>query len=56
MEMQLKERNTSSVPRLEAAVCDVWNNLEKSTLHNLALSIPHRFREVIVHKGRPKKQ
>ena len=52
---KLKGRDTSSVPKLEAAVRDIWNNLDKSTLQNLALSVPDRFKEVIARKGRPTK-
>ena len=55
MKMRLKERDTSSVPKLEAAVRDIWNNLEKSTLENLALSVTDRFTEVVERKGRPTK-
>ena len=55
MKMRLKEMDTSSVPRLEAAVRDIWNNLEKSTLENLALSVTDRFTEVVERKERPTK-
>ena len=52
---KLKGRDTSSVPRLEAAVRDIWANLEKSTLENLALNVPDRFTQVVARKGRPTK-
>ena len=55
MKMHLKERDTLSVPKLEAAVCDIWNNLEKSTLEYLALSVTDRFTEVVERKERPTK-
>ena len=55
MKQRLKERDTSSVPKLEAAVRDIWDNLEIDTLQNLALSVHDRFDEVIARKGMPTK-
>ena len=52
---KLKERDTSSVPKLEAAVRDIWENIDISTLQNLALSVHNRFNEVIARQGRPTK-
>ena len=54
----LKERNTSSVPKLEAAARDIWNDIGKSenhTIQTLALSVPGRLTEPIAHKGSPTK-
>ena len=50
MNARLKDRNTSLVPKLEAAKRDIWNDLGSSDKHiiqNLALSIPGRLTEVI---------
>ena len=58
MKGRLKDRDTSSVPKLEAAVKGIWNDLGKSEMHiiqNLALSVPDRLTEVITRKGRPTK-
>ena len=55
MKEKLKERDTSSVPKLEAAVRDIWENIDISTLQNLALSVHDRFNEVIARQGRPTK-
>ena len=32
IKQRLKERDTSSVPKLEATVRDIWNNIEDTTL------------------------
>ena len=58
MKARLKDRDTSSVPKLEAAVKDIWNDIgnnEKHIFQNLALSVPNRLTEVISRKGRPTK-
>ena len=55
MKARLKDMDTSSVPKLEAAVRQVWANLQLSELQNLAMSVPDRLQEVIDRKGRPTK-
>ena len=55
VKQRLKERDTSSVPKLEAAVRDIWDNIEDTTLQNLALIVHDRFNEVIARKDRPTK-
>ncbi len=55
IKQRLKERDTSSVPKLEAAVRDIWDNIEDTTLQNLALSVHDRFNKGISRKGRPTK-
>ena len=50
-----KGHNTSSVPKLEAAVKGIWNDIRKSDkriIQNLALSVSDCLSEVIAHKGR----
>ena len=49
---ELKEKDTSSIPKLEAAVRDVWNNIQSTTLQNLVLSVPDRLQDVIARKGK----
>ena len=51
MKYNLRGRDISSVPRLEAEIRDVWNKLPKSLLQNLAMSLPDRLREVKARKG-----
>ena len=48
---QLRGRDTSSLPKLEAEVRDIWANLDKELLQNLAMSLPDRLKEVIARKG-----
>ena len=55
MKSKLKEQDTSSVPKLVAAIHNIWDSMEKETIQNLALSVPDRLREAIAHKGRPTK-
>ena len=58
MKARLKDCDTSSVPKLEAAVRQIWSDLgsnDKHIIQNLALSVPDRLTEVITRKGRPTK-
>ena len=48
---ELKNRDISSLPKLEAEVRNVWGNLSKELLQKLALSLPDRLKEVIARKG-----
>ena len=52
---KLRERDTSSIPKLQAAIYDVWNKLDRKVLKKLASSIPKRLREVVRRKGYPTK-
>ena len=52
MKGELREKDTSSIPKLEAAVRDVWNNIQSTTLQNLVLSVPDRLQDVIARKGK----
>ena len=52
---RLKDCDTSSVPKLEAAVKDIWNDIGNNEMHiiqNMALSVPDCLTEVISRKGR----
>ena len=40
---KLRGRDTSSLPKLEAAIVDVWNNINPQWLQHLALSLPNRL-------------
>lgn len=51
----LQDKDVSSVPKLEAEIRASWNNIPKEMLHNLALSVPKRLKEVIKRKGCPTK-
>ena len=55
LKKKLRERDTSTIAKLEAAIYDVWYNLDPGMLRNLASSIPKRLREVIRRKGYPTK-
>lgn len=48
---KLREKDTSSVPKLKDAILEVWNNLDTDMLHNIVDSVPRRLREVIKRKG-----
>ena len=52
---KLQDKDVSSVPRLEAAIREAWQSIPLDTLHNLALSVPKRLREVQKRKGKPTK-
>ena len=51
MKYNLRGRDISSIPRLEAEIRDIWDNLPKSVLQNLAMSLPDRLKEVKARKG-----
>lgn len=51
----LQGTDVSSLPKLEAAIRRSWANIPPATLHNLALSLPKRLREVIKRRGKPTK-
>jgi len=55
MKAQLRKHDTSSVPKLVAALQDIWGNFSPSTLQNLALSVPRRLRSCLKNKGGPTK-
>jgi len=52
---KLEEKDISSVPKLEAAIREAWDNLFLPTLRKLALSIHQRLRCVKKRKGLPTK-
>ncbi|XP_069949221.1 stromelysin-3-like [Cherax quadricarinatus] len=45
-------KDVSSIPRLEAALHEAWNNIPPQTLRNLCESLPTWLRDVIKRKGR----
>ena len=47
----LRGRDTSSLPKLEAEIRYIWHNLSKKLLWDLTLSLPIRLREVKERKG-----
>ena len=58
MKASLKDCDPSLVPKLEAAILDIRNDLGSSDKHiiqNLALSVPGCLTEVITRKGMPTK-
>ena len=48
---RLRDLDTSSVPKLVAAIEQLWATLPPSHLQNLADSVPRRLREVLKRKG-----
>ena len=52
MRRLLADRDTSSLPKLEAQLKDIWKNLDHEYLKTLIDSIPDRLREVIANKGK----
>ena len=51
MKSRLRDRDVSSIPRLEAAIREGWDNLPPELLQNLVLSIPRHLKAVIKAKG-----
>lgn len=48
---ELREKDTSTVAKLKAAITSVWENLNEDVIHKLIDSVPHRLRECIKKKG-----
>ena len=55
MKRLLRDRDTSSLPKLEAEIRDIWENLDRSYLKALFDSVPDRLSEVIKNKGKATK-
>lgn len=55
MKNKLRDRDTSSIPRLEAAIQDIWNNINPQWLQHLAESVPRRLDKCVKREGRPTK-
>ena len=51
VKQRLRDRDTSSLPRLEAAIRDIWSTLSPELLQNLAESVPRRLEACLNHKG-----
>ena len=47
-----RQRDTSSLSKLENAIHDLWKNLDRKYLKTLIDSIPKRLKEVISGKGK----
>lgn len=45
---KLRQEDTSTIPKLEAALRKVWSGIARSTAENLADSVPDRLRSVLV--------
>ena len=52
MKRLLRDRDTSSIPKLEAQLQDIWKNLDRDYLKRLIDSVPDRLQEVIDRKGK----
>ena len=48
---QLRNRDTSSLPKLRLAIQDIWDHFSPQELQNLASSVPRRLQQVIARKG-----
>lgn len=48
---ELREQDTSTLPKLKAAIEKAWNNLPTGVIHKLVDSVPRRLTEVIKKKG-----
>ena len=55
MKKQLRGMDTSSVPKLEDAVKQLWASFSPSYLQNLASSVPKRLKEIVKRKGNASK-
>lgn len=53
MKNKLRDRDTSSIPKLEAAIQDIWNNIHPQWLQHLAESVPRRLDKCVKREGRP---
>ena len=51
MKKQLRSMDTSSVPKLEAAIKQLWASFSPSVFQNLATSVPRRLKEILKRKG-----
>lgn len=51
MKKELRERDTSSLSKLQESLTNVWKNISVDLLHKLVDSIPNRLQEVIRRKG-----
>lgn len=49
---KLMGRDTSSITRLEAAIRDIWDNLDPAYLTHLAESVPRRLQKCVEAKGK----
>ena len=52
MKMELQNRDTSSIPKLEAEIWDIWQHLDRNYIKDLIDSVPNRLQEVIDCNGR----
>ena len=50
---KLRQEDTSTIPKLEAALRKVWSRIVHSAAENLADSVPDRLRSVLKMKGFP---
>ena len=55
MKKEFREKDTSSVLKLKAALLSVWKSLKPDFLHNIVDSFPCRLQAFIKKKGFPTK-
>ena len=53
MKRELRGKDTSSIPKLRAAIQEVWDGLNATWLQNMADSVPKRLQSVLKRKGLP---
>lgn len=53
IKVKRKERDTSILPWLQAAIQDIWDNIDPQYLHHLADSLPKRLQKVKKAWGHP---
>ena len=51
MKRKLRNQDTSSIPKLVAAIRRIWEMFDQGELQTLALSVPRRLQQVIARKG-----
>ena len=52
MKHQLQDQDNSSISKLEKAIHDLWENLNRNYLNTLIDSVPNKLKEVIARKGK----
>lgn len=51
IKQKLRGMDTSTLPKLKSSIQDVWDNIPKNILENLAMSVPKRLKECIKKNG-----
>ena len=50
---KFRDRDTSTITKLRAAIDKIWQSIDRKVLRKLASSIPNRLRKVVLNKGYP---